>query len=166
MGAAFLLLETKNITHFALLFGSTWLVNALVFMGILLSIYLAIEVTNKIKLSQKSLYGLLLCSLFIAWVMADTYLLSLTFFPRFILASVAAFFPIFIANLIFADRFQQTRHSAQAFGANLLGAVFGGVLEYISLLIGYQRLLIVIALLYVLAIWVMKRSNASLESAS
>ena len=35
MGAAFLLLETKNIATFALLFGTTWLVNALVFAGVL-----------------------------------------------------------------------------------------------------------------------------------
>ena len=35
MGAAFLLLETKNITSFALLFGTTWVVNAIVFAGVL-----------------------------------------------------------------------------------------------------------------------------------
>lgn len=38
MGAAFLLLETKNVVQFALLFGATWFVNALVFFGILLSL--------------------------------------------------------------------------------------------------------------------------------
>src|SRR6478735_10078543 len=32
MGVAFLLLETKNVATFALLFGTTWLVNALVFV--------------------------------------------------------------------------------------------------------------------------------------
>ena len=37
MGAAFLLLETKNVVQFALLFGTTWLVNALVFAGVLLA---------------------------------------------------------------------------------------------------------------------------------
>ena len=30
MGTAFLLLETKNVASFALMFGTTWLVNALV----------------------------------------------------------------------------------------------------------------------------------------
>ena len=35
MGAAFLLLETKNIVQFALLFGSTWFVNSLVFGAVL-----------------------------------------------------------------------------------------------------------------------------------
>src|SRR5262249_32311434 len=43
MGAAFLLLETKNIVQFALLFGTTWFVNSLVFAGVLLAVYLAAE---------------------------------------------------------------------------------------------------------------------------
>ena len=42
MGAAFLLLETKNVVQFALLFGTTWFVNALVFAGILLTVLLAL----------------------------------------------------------------------------------------------------------------------------
>ena len=37
MGAAFLLLETKSVVQFALLFGTTWFVNSLVFVGVLLS---------------------------------------------------------------------------------------------------------------------------------
>ena len=47
MGAAFLLLETRSITTFALLFGTTWLVNALVFTGVLLAVLAAIEVTQR-----------------------------------------------------------------------------------------------------------------------
>ena len=43
MGAAFLLLESKNIVQFALLFGTTWFVYSLVFAGVLLSVYAAIE---------------------------------------------------------------------------------------------------------------------------
>ena len=43
MGAAFLLLETKSIVQFALLFGTTWFVNALVFAGVLVAVYLAVE---------------------------------------------------------------------------------------------------------------------------
>ena len=38
LGAAFLLLETKSVTGFALLFGTTWVVNAIVFMGVLLAV--------------------------------------------------------------------------------------------------------------------------------
>ena len=50
MGAAFLLLETKSVVQFALLFGTTWFVNSLVFAGILLAVLAAIEVARRAKL--------------------------------------------------------------------------------------------------------------------
>ena len=50
MGAAFLLLETKNIVQFALLFGTTWLVNSLVFAGVLVAVYLAVETARRVRL--------------------------------------------------------------------------------------------------------------------
>ena len=60
MGAAFLLLETKNVVQFALLFGTTWFVNSLVFAGVLLSVYLAIEVARHVRLPEpRRLYPLL-----------------------------------------------------------------------------------------------------------
>src|SRR3954449_6326649 len=48
MGAAFLLLETKNVATFALLFGTTWLVNALVFAGVLITVLAAVETTRRL----------------------------------------------------------------------------------------------------------------------
>ena len=56
MGAAFLLLETKNVVQFALLFGTTWLVNALVFGGILIVVLAAIEVSRRVRVSSRVLY--------------------------------------------------------------------------------------------------------------
>jgi SAM-dependent methyltransferase len=150
MGAAFLLLETKNIINFALLFGTTWFVNALVFLGILLTIYLAIEVTHRIKLpKQPILYGLLLISLAISWIVPGSYLLSLAIPLRFLTATVLAFAPIFMANLIFSERFRNMENSTDAFGANLIGAMVGGLLEYSSLIIGYHHLLFLVAALYI-----------------
>ena len=54
MGAAFLLLETKNVVQFALLFGTTWFVNALVFFGILLAVLLAVEVARRLRCPRRS----------------------------------------------------------------------------------------------------------------
>jgi hypothetical protein len=56
-----------------------------------------------------------------------------------------------LANMVFAQRFRDTGDSGTAFGANLLGAVLGGTLEYLSLIVGYRWLLVVVALLYGLA---------------
>jgi hypothetical protein len=39
----------------------------------------------------------------------------------------------------------------RAFGANLLGAMVGGVLEYASLVIGYRALIMIAGVLYLLA---------------
>ncbi len=44
LGIAFLLLETRSLVSFSLLFGTTWLVNALAFFGVLVSVLLAIFV--------------------------------------------------------------------------------------------------------------------------
>jgi hypothetical protein len=49
MGAAFLLLETKNVATFALLFGTTWFVNALVFGGVLIIVLAAVETTRRVR---------------------------------------------------------------------------------------------------------------------
>src|SRR6266576_3794256 len=149
MGAAFLLLETKNVVQFALLFGTTWFVNSLVFVGILLAVYLAIEVARRIELGPPwRLYAALLAALTVAWLVPPDLLLGLTVVPRFIVAIVVAFAPVFLANLLFASRFRDVAASNLAFATNLLGAMLGGVLEYASLVTGYRALLIVIALLY------------------
>ena len=149
MGAAFLLLETKNVVQFALLFGTTWFVNSLVFVGILLAVYLAIEVARRIDLGPSwRLYLALLVALAVAWLVQPELLLTLAVVPRFVAAIVIAFAPVFLANLVFARRFRDVSASNLAFAANLLGAMVGGVLEYASLLTGYRALLILIALLY------------------
>ena len=49
LGAGFMLLETKSITGFALLFGTTWVVNAIVFAGVLVAVLAAVEVTRRFK---------------------------------------------------------------------------------------------------------------------
>jgi hypothetical protein len=152
MGAAFLLLETKSVVQFALLFGTTWFVNALVFGGILGVVLLAIEVERRVRIGRKRLlFTLLLLGLLVAWLVPTDALLGLALVPRFLAAVGLAFSPIFVANLIFAERFRDTADPTAAFGANLLGAMVGGALEYASLVTGYRALLLLVAGLYGLA---------------
>ncbi|HEV3162439.1 MAG TPA: hypothetical protein VGZ22_00250 [Isosphaeraceae bacterium] len=153
MGAAFLLLESKNIVQFALLFGTTWYVNSLVFAGILLSIYAAVETARHVKLPRPVLlYGGLLVALAVSFVVPQASLLDLPVLFRFVAASALAFAPVFLANLVFAQRFKDVGSSTTAFGANLLGAIVGGVLEYLSLVTGFRFLLVVVAVMYGLAV--------------
>src|SRR3979409_2483048 len=50
------------------------------------------------------------------------------------------FSPVFCAGLLFSSSFRRSASTATDFGANLLGAIVGGVSEYLSLLAGYQFL--------------------------
>ena len=152
MGAAFMLLETKNIVQFALLFGTTWFVNALVTAGVLVAVLAAVEVSRHVRMRRPAvLYAGLLAALVLAWAVPPASLLTLSPVPRFLAAVAIAFAPVFGANLIFAQRFRETADSGTAFGANLLGAMVGGVLEYLSLISGYRWLLVLVAVLYGLA---------------
>jgi hypothetical protein len=152
MGAAFLLLETKSVVQFALLFGTTWFVNALVFGGVLLSVLVAVMVSRRVTFKRPALlYLVLLAALVLAWLIPPHALLDLDLVPRFVAAVTLAFFPIFTANLVFTQRFRDVGDSGTAFGANLLGAMVGGLIEYSALIVGYRALLIVVALLYGLA---------------
>jgi Spermine/spermidine synthase domain len=153
MGAAFLLLETKNVVQFALLFGATWFVNSLVFAAVLLAVYLAVETAGRLRLPRPPiLYGLLILSLAVAWLVPQETILSLAPVPRFLAGGALAFAPVYLANLVFAQRFSDVETSGTAFAANLLGAMVGGALEYLALLTGYRFLLLLTGALYALAL--------------
>jgi SAM-dependent methyltransferase len=160
LGAAFLLLETKNVTGFALYFGTTWLVNALVFAGVLIAVLAAVEITRRVTTpTLPVMYAVLLGGLGLAWVVPASWVLGLPLVLRAIVAIALAFLPIMAANIIFAKRFATTANPTTAFATNLLGAMLGGCLEYLSLATGYRSLLIVCAVLYVLAYAVMPATS-------
>ncbi|MER5421205.1 spermidine synthase [Streptosporangium roseum] len=160
LGVAFLLLETKSVTGFALLFGTTWVVNAIVFAGVLVAVLAAVEVTRRFRTPPVPvMYGVLLGGLVLAWLVPDSWLLGLPLPLRAVVAVVVAFLPIFAANVVFAKRFADSSDGTTAFGANLLGAMVGGCLEYLALVIGYQALLIVAGLLYLGAFALLPRST-------
>jgi hypothetical protein len=137
------------VVRFALFFGTTWFVNALVFAGVLSSVLLAVEVSKHVTFRRPAwLYTVLLAFLAVAFFVPASWVLSLALPLRFLVAVSLAFAPIFMANLVFTQRFKNTGSSTVAFGANLLGAMVGGLLEYGALIIGYRALLIVAAALY------------------
>ncbi|MEV7006787.1 spermidine synthase [Streptosporangium sp. NPDC051022] len=149
LGMAFMLLETRSVTGFALLFGTTWVVNAVVFAGVLAAVLAAVEVTRRLPTPPLPvMYGLLLGGLALAWLVPDSWLLGLPVVPRAVAAVVVAFLPIFAANVVFARRFAGSADGTTAFGANLLGAMAGGCLEYLALVVGYQALLLLAGALY------------------
>ena len=79
-------------------------------------------------------------------------------------AVLIAFLPIFAANVVFAKRFTDTEDGTASFGANLLGAMLGGCLEYAALLIGFDGLLIIAALLYAGAFLLRPKVSAAVST--
>ena len=152
LGIAFLLLETKSLVSFSLLFGTTWLVNALAFFAILASVLLAIFVNVRLKPRNPApMYVALFVAIAVAYIVPADALLAVPSEARYVLAAVIAFAPVFFANLVFTHSFRETASADMAFASNLLGAMFGGAFEYVALLTGFRSLLLLVAGLYVLA---------------
>ncbi len=160
LGTAFMLLEVKSLTTFSLLFGSTWLVNSLVFFAILSSVLLAILVNRRFKFKRIGVFYLLLFGVLLLNILLppDALLLSNPIL-RYILASILAFAPVFLANIIFTNSFRDSETADIAFASNLLGIMVGGGMEYFSMLIGYRLLLIPVIVFYACALLLRLRSR-------
>lgn len=153
LGAAFMLLETKNIVQFSLLFGSTWLTNSFVFAGLLILVLLAIWIAQRIKkINLLNLYLILFLLIVFNYFFPQRELLSMPYFIRLFLAVLINFSPVFTANLIFAFLFKKIKIVPIAYGSNIFGSFIGGIFEYSSLAWGYKNLMIFIAGFYFLSL--------------
>jgi hypothetical protein len=152
LGVAFALLEVKALITFALLFGSTWIVNSLVFFAILTSVLIAVLVNARFKIRHVWLFYLLLFGMLaVNLLVRPEALLFHDPVLRYLVASALIFAPVFLANVIFSNSFRDTELADVAFASNLLGIMAGGMLEYFSMLFGYHALLWAVVAFYVFA---------------
>jgi len=153
MGAAFFLIETTNIIKLSILYGSTWIVNILVFAGILCLVLLG-NLTSKFIRDEWMLpvFALLFGSLVLAYNISPDNLLGIASpLLQGATAVIVYMGAIFFASLIFAKWIQKEETLYAAYRSNLLGAMVGGVSEYLSLMMGFQFLILVAAGYYLLA---------------
>ncbi|MGH9140193.1 MAG: spermidine synthase, partial [Vicinamibacterales bacterium] len=152
MGAGFMLLETKGVVHLALLFGSTWLVNSIVFFAILVMILCSNLCVLALRPKRLWPYYLLLAgSLIVAIVVPMNTFLTLPGAARVMVSCLVVFLPVFFAGVIFATSFRDAESPDIAFGSNVGGAILGGLSENLSLLIGFNNLCVVALLFYALS---------------
>jgi hypothetical protein len=161
MGAGFLLLETQVISRLALFFGTIWQVNAIVIAALLAALLLANVVVERAKSLPRfwPLAGLLV-GLAIAYGFPFE---SIGGSPAVagVIAVVVFSVPVVFAGILFASEFRAAESPSAALGANMLGAVAGGLLENLSLLFGMRALLLVAMGVYCLAgvgLWRRKRA--------
>ena len=153
LGAGFMLVETKAVVHMALLFGGTWIVNSVVIFAVLVMILganLFVAVARPVRLAPYYA-GLLLSLVVSALIPMDTFL-GMDRTAQTAAASLLAFTPIFFAGVVFAVSFTRAVEPDRAFGFNIAGAMFGGLAEYSSMLLGFQYLLFVAVALYIVSV--------------
>jgi spermidine synthase len=149
LGTGFMLLETQLVSRLTLYFGSVWIVNGIAISALLCTLVLAniyIERRAK-KLNHALCYSLLLLSLvanyFTPWE-------AFPFSPWTIglLLSGAYAVSVFLAGLIFSSTLQMATDKSKTLGANVIGAVAGGLLQNVSFLFGLKSLLLMAAACY------------------
>jgi hypothetical protein len=149
LGAGFLLIEFKSITEFALLFGTTWLVNALAISGVLLMALAAnLVVLWRKRIDVRVAYLLLFISLAVAYLFPLSSLNSLPPLPRALSGMILLSLPLFFSGLIFSESLREAGEAAGPLASNLTGSVAGGVLEYTSLIWGIKNMYLVGVIVY------------------
>ena len=153
LGAGFMLLETKSIVQFALLWGSTWSSASLAIAAVLVMALGSALIARTVPIRRRGLIAVALLALIalnyaipVGRIAFETRLAESLFYGALV------FSPVFCAGLLFSSSFKQSDSTATDFGANLLGAMVGGVCEYLSLLTGYQFLLVLVGGCYLAAI--------------
>ncbi len=153
MGAGFLLIETRAVTSLSLLFGSTWLVNAAIFSSILTLVLLANLAVERFRLQTPlPWFLLLLISVTALWAFDVGSLNQYSLLGRGLLGGFLTALPIGFAGIIVSILLSRSAAPSGALGSNLLGAVVGGCLEYLSMYMGLKTIVLIALGLYLLAL--------------
>jgi len=149
LGAGFMLVETKAITELGLHLGGTWFVIAIAIMLVLVMAFLANLIVQRTGFSRTNLAYLgLFLSLLIGYGYAKNHQLIVFASPwaGLVVSCVLLTIPLFFAGIIFSALLsKQDVNVSTALAYNLMGALFGGLMEYNSMYFGF-------AFLYLLAI--------------
>jgi SAM-dependent methyltransferase len=149
LGAAFMLVEVKSISQLSLLFGSTWLVNAVSISAILVLILLAnLFVAWRRPTRVGPAYALLALALVVDYLVPVSSVAGQGLLVKTVVGTVLPVLPLLFAGIIFGTLFARTDAPAHAFGSNLLGALAGGLLEYASMALGFKALGLLALVLY------------------
>jgi hypothetical protein len=168
MGAAFFLLETSNVVRLSILFGSTWVVNVLVFSAILALVLLAnLTRARSPRLGLGWVSLLLLATVAIGYFVPTHVLLAIgSRSLRAAAAGVIFLAPVYFAGLLFATLIENETSFYQAYASNVLGAMVGGACEYLSLILGFKVLVLVTLAFYVATVFAIGATKSSARSSS
>ncbi len=149
LGAAFLLLEVQNISKASLVLGNTWWVNSVIISGVLSMVLMANACADRFpRLRLGPIYGCLLASCIGLYFFDLTTLSTLPYATKALAVGGLTTVPMFFSGIIFVRSFAGSERRDEALGANLVGALTGGLLQSVTFLVGIKALLLLVALLY------------------
>ena len=147
-----MLIETKGITELALVFGSTWFVVSIVITFILIMAYFAnLLIIKKIKIKTSLIYFFVLLTISLGYFFTLTDHGALNSITQKILTPAILTMPIFFSGLAFSKQLSIEKTVSVALSSNILGAIFGGLLEYNSMYFGFRSLYILGFIMYLAA---------------
>lgn len=165
LGAGFMLMETRAVVYLALLWGSTWIVNSVVFLAVLVMILAANLFVSAIDTRKLwPYYVCLIASLLLNSQITLDVFLGLDRIWQAAGSCLLVFTPIFFAGVIFATLFRQTQRPSRALGANIMGAMVGGLSEYSSMWMGFPNLMLLAVVFYLLSAAMQYRTASALHS--
>ncbi len=157
LGLGFSLMEAAAVVRLALLFGSTWTVNAAVFASVLLTIFVANLLVQWRRAPPLGLsFALLFASVLANWAFPLGVLFAVPLSARAVGTALLVGAPVFFAAVCFSRLFAGQPVTGYPLGVNLVGAMAGGVLEYVSMLTGMRAVWLLVLVIYMLA-WLAAR---------
>jgi SAM-dependent methyltransferase len=161
LGLGFSLMESAAVVRFALLFGSTWVVNAVVFTSVLATIFVANLVVLRGRAPALNVsFALLWLAVLANYVFPLNILFATGPLARAVVSGLLVGSPVFFAGLCFSGLFGAQKVTGYPLGMNLVGAMGGGVLEYASMLTGMRAVWLMVLVLYLIA-WLAYRRTPS-----
>lgn len=152
LGLGFMLLETKSITSFALLFGSTVTVVSIVIAAILSSVLLANFIIHRWYMESVTVpYLLIFASLVVLYFLPLSLFIGLGWATKLFVSILLISAPIFFASFVFGISFARSERMDVDMGSNIFGSVVGGMSEYLSMAMGFNGLYVVSLIAYAIA---------------
>jgi SAM-dependent methyltransferase len=141
LGAGFMLLEVTGVSRAALLFGTTWTVNAYVVGAILAMILLANLVASRIRVRPLGWpFAGLLASLLALALLPTATLSALPLPARIVVGGGFLALPVFFSGLVFVTAWSAEDRRDLALGSNLIGSLVGGVASMLTMVVGFRGL--------------------------
>jgi spermidine synthase len=161
LGTGFMLIETKGITELGLYFGNTWYVSGIIISAVLIMAYVSNLFVERAKITNPLWAGLgLITSLVLGLYLHHTHAISPDTGGK-LLATVILTLPMAFSGILFSVALRRAQGIGSAMSMNIIGALLGGAIEYLSLLLGYEALYVVALVVYVAALCMLLRNSSS-----